>query len=263
MKRMENFVVNAAYATAANQRGLQKPNEDRYICDPQHGIFIVLDGVTRVHAEYAQRPYESAAADVAELFLGTVYDAILQDLQNPQPESLLKNAIRTANETLKPYRNQKTDEQWGFYPSATGFISLLRDGVLYYAAAGDCIGLLLRGSGKQLFGCQWQLEAVDKLQVTKQERYGLYCNHPEAPLSYTVFSGHTSVADTTTYSFLDLHKGDTLLLASDGLANYLKYEPIAKLRKQTPEEMITASAVYDQPPFGSYADDKTVIKIEL
>ena len=263
MKLMEKMAVTAACATAPNQRGLQKPNEDRFVCDPNNGIFIVLDGVTRVHKEYAQHPYQSAASDVAELFLKAVYAAILQDLQNPQPEALLKNAIRTANETLKPYRSQKSEEQWGFYPSATGFVSLLRDGVLYYAAAGDCLAVLLRGSGKQLLGSQWQLEAVDKLQVTKQERYGIYCNHPEAPLSYTVFSGHDTVADTTTYSFLDLHKGDTLLIASDGLANYLKYEPLATLLSQTPEEMIAASGRYDQPPFATYADDKTVIKLQL
>lgn len=263
MKRMENFAVNAAYATAPNQRGLQKPNEDRLLCDAKHGIFIVLDGVTRVHEEYAQRPYESAAADVADLFLEAVYNALLADLQALDPEALLKNAIRTANKKILPYREQKTETQWGFAPSTTGLICLLRDSTLYYAAAGDCIGLLLRGSGKQLFGCQWQLEAVDKLQVTKQERYSRYCNHPESPLCYTVFNGDPSVADTATYSYLELHRGDTLLLASDGLANYLKYEPLTKLRSQTPTEMIADSAAYDQTPFESYADDKTIIKLTL
>jgi serine/threonine protein phosphatase PrpC len=261
MKLLEKLVVAASYSTAPNQRGLQKPNEDRLLCDTDHGIFIVLDGVTRIHEEYAQRPYESAAADVADLFLKAVYDALLADLQALAPETLLKNAIRTANAQLIAYRAQKTETQWGFAPSSTGLICLLRNGTLYYAAAGDCLGLLLRGSGKQLFGCQWQLEAVDKLQVTKRERYSRYCNHPESPLCYTVFNGDPSVADTATYSSLELHRGDMLLLASDGLANYLKYEPLKKLRSQTPAEMIADSAAYDRPPFGSYADDKTVIKL--
>ena len=263
MKLMEKTAVKAICETAPNRRGLQKPNEDRLICDPTNGIFIVLDGVTRVHDEYIQKPYESAAADVAQLFLAEVYAALLEGLSTPDPEQLLRSAIRRANEKLLPYRAQKTEAEWGFFPSATGLICLLRDHTLYYAAAGDCIGVLLRGSGKQLFGCQWQLEAVDKLQPTKQQRYSRYCNHPDASLSYTVFNGDSSVADTLTYSFMDLRRGDVLLLASDGLASYLKYEPLPKLRSQTPAEMLADSAVYDQPPFGSYAADKTVIKIEI
>ena len=260
---LEQWIRGATSATAAHKRDLQKPNEDRLICDPEHGIFIVLDGVTRVHKEYDQRPYESAAADVAELFLREAYAAMLADLQNPEPEALLKNAIRKANEAIRPYRAQKTEDQWGFYPSATGFLSLLRGNRLHYAAAGDCIGVLLRGSAKQLLGCQWQLAAVDKLQVTKQERYSRYCNHPESPLCYAVFNGDEIVPELATYSYLDLHPGDTLLLASDGLANYLKFEPSAALRSQTPQEMLTLSEKFDQPPYANYADDKTVIKIEL
>lgn len=263
MKLLDKLAVKAAYGTAPNQRGLQKPNEDRLLCDTKHGIFIVLDGVTRVHEEYIETPYQSAAADVAELFLEAVYEALLADLHSADPEALLRNAIRTANEKLAAYRAQKTEAQWGFSPSATGLVCLLRERTLYYAAAGDCIGVLLRGSGKQLFGCQWQLEAVDKLQVTKQERYGIYCNHPEAPLAYTVFSGDTSVADTAAYSFLDLHPGDMVLLATDGLSDYLKYEAITKLRSQTPEEMLAASVSYDRLPFASYVDDKTVIKLSF
>ena len=260
---LEQQITGAAYATAAHKRDLQKPNEDRLVCDPEHGIFIVLDGVTRVHGEYDQRPNESAAADVAQLFMQAVYAAMLADLQNPEPEALLKNAIRKANESIRPYRAQKAEAQWGFYPSATGLVCLLRGNTLFYAAAGDCIGVLLRRNAKQLFGGQWQLEAVDKLQVSKQERYSKYCNHPESPLGYAVFNGDDSAAELLTYSFLDLHRGDILLLASDGLASYLKYEPLAALRSQTPQEMLTLSGKFDQPPYANYADDKTVIKIEL
>ena len=263
MKVSEKLAVTASYGTAPHRRQLQKPNEDRLLCDPDNGIFIVLDGVTRVHAEYIENPYESAAADVAEQFLGAVYEEILQRLHEPEPEALLRAAIHTANNKLATYRAQKNEAQWGFYPSAAGVITLLRDNTLYYAAAGDCIGVLLRGSGKQLFGCQWQLEAVDTLQLTKQERYSRYCNHPDHPLSYTVFNGDAFVGDTVIYSWLDLHRGDTVLLATDGLSDHLKYEEIAKLRSQTPAEMLDASACYDHPPFGTYADDKTVIKLSF
>jgi len=263
VKVLEKLAVTASYGTAPHQRALQKPNEDRLLSDPENGVFIVLDGVTRVHEEYIESPYQSAAAEVAELFLEAVYNGLLEGPRGAEPEALLRCAIGAANKKIAAYRAQKAETQWGFFPSATGLIALLRDSTLHYAAAGDCIGMLLRGSSKQLFGCQWQLEAVDTLQVSKQERYSRYCNHPDAPLSYTVFNGDGLVADSVDYSYLDLHRGDTVLLASVGLTIHLKYEDIRKLRSQTPEEMIAASAAYDQPPFGSYADDKTVIKLSF
>ena len=156
MKLLENIAVHAAFASEPHKRALQKPNEDRLLCDPENGIFVVLDGVTRVHAEYEQHPYDSSAADVADLFIEAVHCAILQDLRNPRWDLLLKNAIHEANGVLHTYRAKQSEDKWVFYPAATGIVSLIRNNTLYYAAAGDCLGMLLRGNAKQLFGCQWQ-----------------------------------------------------------------------------------------------------------
>ena len=73
MKTLEKIRYKTEHATASHQRKLAKPNEDRLIVDEERGIFIVLDGVTRVHKEYEQTPFKSAAGDVGDIFITEAY----------------------------------------------------------------------------------------------------------------------------------------------------------------------------------------------
>ena len=81
-----------------------------------------------------------------------------------------------------------------------------------------------------------------------------------------------SVFDFISISSLKLELGDVLVLASDGLNEYLTMEKTSKLREMKPEEIIKSSEElvslscgieysYDKPPFARYADDKTIIKV--
>ena len=81
--------------------------------------------------------------------------------------------------------------------------------------------------------------------------------------TYTVFNGDDEVTVGLEYSFIDLHSGDTLLIGSDGIGDYMKFEKSADLIKQSPEEMINNSAEYDARPYAEYADDKTLIKLSF
>ena len=65
------------------------------------------------------------------------------------------------------------------------------------------------------------------------------------------------------YSFIDIYEGDTLFLATDGIADYLKYEKAQELIRAGAEEMISLSGEYDRPPYAEYADDKTLIKLSF
>ena len=115
----------------------------------------------------------------------------------------------------------------------------------------------------RLFGRAFSasLEALEIQQITKKERYEQHCNHPDHHLSYTVFNGDDIVEVGLEYAYIDVHADDMLLIASDGISRYLKYEKAQLLRTQTPEEMIVRSDKYDHPPYAKYADDKSVIKI--
>lgn len=264
MELFEKIDIKAEWASAPNCREkLKKPNEDRLLFDEENGIIILLDGVTRVHKEYDERPYESASADVGEIFIDVVHRSILENINDPNTENVLMCAIERANSEIREYRKQKTKTDWEFYPSTLGFIGLIRGRVLYYVGVGDCLTVLIRKKNKILLGKEWSLEALDKQVVSKKDRYDIYCNHPENSLSYTVFNGDDSVMSGVNCSFIDLHRGDVMLIVSDGIADYVKYEKSEELVVQSPDEMISLSTKYDVPPYADYADDKTVIKISV
>ena len=260
---LQKNALRADYATKSHTRGLDKPNEDRLLVDGERGIFIVLDGVTRVHSEYEKAPQSSAAGEVGDIFLKEVYAYICEHLFDPSPRLILENAVRLANSKIKEYRKIKSKDEWVFYPSTLGIISILRGKTLHYLSVGDCIGILLRYNSKIIFGRELALEAVDLCNVSKNERYDIYCNHPENHLSYTVYNGDEVVMDGVEYSFVDVHDGDIVILATDGIADYLKFEKVRDLILQSPEEMISNSGRYDAPPYAEYADDKTLIKLSF
>ena len=255
--------LHVEHATKPHGRRIDKPNEDRLLVDKERGIFIVLDGVTRPHGEYETSPFESAAGEVGDIFLKEVYTYICDHLSDPSPRIILENAVKIANEKIKEYRKVKSINEWSFFPSTLGIISILRGKTLHYLCVGDCIGMLIRYNSKIIFGRELTVKAVDLCQATKTERYALYCNHPENHLSYTVFNGDDVVMDGVQYSLIDLHEGDILFLASDGIADYLKYEKVIDLVTKSPESIIEDSGRYDAPPFASYADDKTLIKLQF
>ena len=93
--------------------------------------------------------------------------------------------------------------------------------------------------------------------------YDHYCNHPESPLGYGIFNGDASMAALLDQGVLQIAPGDTVILCTDGLAPYLCNTDVGTLQTLTTEEMLDASVAYDVPPYASYADDKTVIKLSF
>lgn len=263
VKLLEKLSFSVQGATKVNGREVPKPNEDRLFFDEKNGVFMLLDGVTRPDKEYIEAPGESAVGDIGDIVIDVAYRYIIDHLSDSDPENILRGAVGAANMLIKEYRQRKSEKEWGYLPSTIGIICLLRGRTLYYVCAGDCLGMLIRRGTKILFGKEWTLEAVDMLRMTKDERYAKYCNHPENTLSYTVLNGDDLVADNLEYSYLDLHEGDTVILSSDGICNYLKYEKSATVLSQAPEEMIARSAKYDKAPFATYIDDKAMIKISF
>lgn len=263
MKLLEKLTYKSEYFSVMHGRELKKPNEDRLLVDEENGIFILLDGVTRVHKEYESAPYKSSASDICDIFIDEAYRFIMDNLLDSDPERILRGAVMTANIRIREYRKKKSENEWGFYPSAVGFLGIIRDNTLYYANAGDCMVVLIRRGAKILLGREWTVEAVDKKQVTKAERYQIYCNHPENHLSYTVFNGDNNVNEGLECSFVDLHEDDTVIIATDGICDYIKYEKSEDLIKQSPKQMILSSEEYDTAPYSKYADDKTLIKLKF
>lgn len=260
MKTKEMVSEAVDRAIRAHTRNLPKPCEDFLYSDAKKKIYIVLDGITRVHKEYDETPGQSAACEVNEIFAEAVVEFISANLNDPDAELLLRQAVKYGNDKIRENRKKKSLDEWGFYPGTLGIIALLRDSRMHYICAGDCLGMIIRGNTKICFGEQLPLAALEVMKISKKDRYDIYCNHPENALSYTIFNGDVCVPDTCEYACIDLCAGDVVVLASDGIKNYLKYEFAAVIKNTSAGRLIDLSTRYDEPPFGTYGDDKSLLK---
>jgi serine/threonine protein phosphatase PrpC len=260
---MKKLYLNMTSATRQNTRDFSKPNEDFLLTDEENGIFIILDGITRVHAEYDEIPGYSAAAEVNKLFSDVVYGYIKANLTKRDIRKVITDAMILGNQKIAQFRTQKPLDQWQFYPGTLGIVCVLRGRKLHYAYVGDCLGMLLRGSTKIFFGEQQTVKASDLHKPTKAERYDLYCNHPENELSYAIFNGDDTTAAGIESGWLDLYENDRVFLVSDGVAPYIRYENAAAMKDLTAQQILEASTKYDLPPYAKYADDKTAIVLQF
>ena len=249
-------------AGRANERGIGKPDEDMVRTDESSGLFLVLDGITRVHDEY-DGSGRSAACDVNRIFAEAVFGRA-ELARSARSSAELDTALRTmlleANAGLVPYRRTRPLAQWRYYPGTVGILAALRDDRLFCVWAGDCIGLLVRGAERRVVARQQTAESK-RLGYGKDRLYAEVCNHPGHPCAYGIFNGDAEVADLLESSETRLEAGDVVLLSTDGLAGYLQNAPVSELRDFPPARMLDASIPYDRPPYGTYADDKAVVKM--
>lgn len=245
-----------------NSRGLGKPNEDLILIDREQGIFFLLDGITRVHQEYRDHPGHSAAGDVGRIFSEAAHAFLLKHPHMP-PAQLLREAAIAGNNALLPYRRQKSLEEWQFYPGTLGILAILREDTLHFVYNGDCLGMRIRNGETHYFGRQQQTKQLEEMKISKADRYNIYCNHPEHPLGYGIFNGDPQMAELLDSGCLELCSGDTILLCSDGIGDYMQHTDPAILIGQTPEQMLDASTLYDAPPYATYADDKAILKLQF
>ena len=60
-----------------------------------------------------------------------------------------------------------------------------------------------------------------------------------------------------------LEPGDRVIVSSDGLDDYLLFTPVDEIKSLSPDEMLPRSVRYDEPPYAAYADDKSIIIIDI
>ncbi len=258
------FQLSCDAATQVNRRGLQKPNEDYYIADPEQGIFLILDGVTRPHGEYPAVT-ESHALAVSKRFAEVVYGQVVQGHHkirtNKQAKAVLAEAFAAGNRAILQYNQSLSLEAGSFPPGTVAFLGVIVGARLHYAFIGDCLGLLLRDGQRIQLGEQQTKPAFLAGKTDKAELYGSICNNPEHPLGYGVLTGDVRAEQFVRCSCIQLENQDVLLLSTDGMDNYLRYAPCQELCSLSAKELLLASGQYDVPPYAKYADDKTVLKI--
>ena len=239
-----------------------KPMEDFCLCDEQNGIFIVTDGVTQSAEDYALYMGQSDAGAVAELSARTVHETLLACGNSEQ--SLIAGA-RLAIERVAEYN--KTAK--ASFPPATCIVAACLSGDrLSFASIGDSVIYLLRGSAKiQLAEEQTRLPSLYRrlagVKTTKREMYDNHTNNISSPMGYGVILGDLRAMDFLHTASIRLEPGDRVIVSSDGIDSYLLFTPFAQIKPLSPADMIAASIPYDNPPFSDFADDKSIITIDV
>jgi serine/threonine protein phosphatase PrpC len=173
------------------------------------------------------------------------------------------NAVTESNNKAAEFNSGKSVKKLSFYPGTVGIAAVIRNGILYYAYIGDCIGILFRDVQRIKFSEQ-QTEHVNYLKhVSKNELYETICNNPENRFGYGIINGDKRSAHFIKVSHLALEKDDIIFLASDGLSKYLLFEKADNILSSSMENILNSSEVYDIPPYAKYSDDKTFIKISV
>ena len=249
-------------AGTKNNRAAYKPNEDYYIADSENGIFIVADGVTMSAGDYIEGAEKSAAGMSAEIAATSIREALLTEAD---AEAGLRNGLRLAVERCMAMQKEYPTE----YPACAVLVACcIRNGKIYCGYMGDSQAFVLRGNARIML-TERQTARLNSYYAANGNRpdkryiYDHITNHIEHPLCYGVVMGDMRTMDLLSISSMALETGDRVVVTTDGLETYLLYTRLDEIRRKTPEEMIAESAPYDATPYSRYADDKSIITIDI
>ncbi|MCQ2418011.1 MAG: hypothetical protein MJ071_09440 [Oscillospiraceae bacterium] len=255
---VSHALISDACTVRNKRENLVKPNEDYYVEDKTNRIYLIADGVTRPHDEYLHSG-ESLAAKSAQILCDSIQEVLLNEMTEDISASFL-SAMQKGNEKLSLLRQYSPSTF--FYPCTTFIGALIRDNTLFYSNCGDTMGVIIRDQTKITFSERHNAIA-EKLKIQKSEVYQYIHNKIERPEGFAIFNGDSSIGDFLHVGHISLLPHDRIIIASDGLANFLYYTRAETLAEITMNEIITSSEMFDKPPFQSYADDKTVIIIDV
>jgi len=190
----------------------RRDNEDSFLVDVAHGLFVVADGMGG-----------HAAGEVASrLAVEAIAAALAEESSEPDPGQRLAQALRRANEKVI----EATREQKKYRGMATTVVAVLLDGeIAYLAHAGDSRAYLWRGQvlSQLTRDHSWVGERVENGELTAEEAL----RHPLRMMVTRAVGGRPELdAESQQHQ---LAVGDLLLLCSDGLTGMLPDREIARI----------------------------------
>ena len=189
-------------------------NEDTFLVSPDHGLFVVADGLGG-HAAG-----EVASALIAE----TVYRAVTRQLAVAElrPGEILGNAFQEADQAVREYAAEHPECRG---MGATLIVALISPNRAIIAHAGDTRGYLSRGGFLRRL-------TNDHTSVGRLLRSGLLSEdeargHPERNTVSQAVMGEPNL--TPEFTEIDLDQGDCLMLCSDGLWDEVSHGEIERI----------------------------------
>jgi protein phosphatase len=211
---MAEFVIRVGCRSA---QGLRSNNEDRFVADPEHQLFLVADGMGG--QEYGER----ASGMAAEIIPRVVQDRLAA---NDDPDHAVKRALAQANQAIiQASQTQAAGRRMG----TTAVLALQRADQVYVAGLGDSRAYLIRGDHIELL-------TMDHTVAKALERNGTLTpeqakQSPWGNILYKFLGCAEMTEDAEVRPFTPA-AGDRLLLASDGLTNFISDEDLIRGVKQ-------------------------------
>jgi PPM family protein phosphatase len=207
---MADFVLRVGSYSA---QGVRSNNEDRYVVDQEHKLFLVADGMG------GQDCGEQASGLAAEIIPRVVQDRLAAQDDTKQA---VQRALTEANQAIvSAGREQPAGRRMG----TTAVVAVQRENQVYVAGLGDSRAYLIRGqSVEQLTVDHSVAHALVSCGVLSEEEAR------QSPWQHVLhkFLGCAEMLDGAEVKPFTPRAGDRLLLASDGLTNHIRDEDLSQ-----------------------------------
>jgi PPM family protein phosphatase len=240
----DNFLV--AYLTTRS-RGLMEANRSAAI-GPHGAVFAVCDGMGG-----------AAAGEIAsQLAVDIIYERMVEGLENAPSSSRddiarrLVGAVEAAG--LRIFQEAKLDRTrrgMGTTVTAAGLV----DNHCFLAQVGDSRGYILRNQNLAQVTRDQSLvnQLIEAGQLTEEEAETFEHNNI---ILQALGTSDTVQVDLT---YVELHRGDMLLLCSDGLSGMVRFDDIRDIMNSSQEPLEICKALTERANQAGGHDNITVI----
>jgi protein phosphatase len=205
---MAEFVIHFGCRTA---QGIRSNNEDRFVADPEHHLFLVADGMGG--QEFGER-----ASGLAAEIIPRVMNARLAAKE--EPDKAMLDALAEANQAIiQAGRHQPAGRRMG----TTAVVAVQQDDRVYVAGLGDSRAYLIRGDRVEQLTVDHSVAKALELNGTLTAEQAK--NSPWQHVLYK-FLGCAEMPEGPEVRPFEPQAGDRLLLASDGLTNHVTDEDL-------------------------------------
>jgi serine/threonine protein phosphatase PrpC len=249
----------------------RKSNEDSFLADAEHGLFVVSDGMgghaagevashlTIEALGDAARGRQAAAPDADATHPPRVVDPNETAPPGPAPTAgpdLLRAAIADANERVLTSAREKREHRG----MAATVVALLLDGdVAHVAHAGDSRAYRLRAGVLEMLTVDhsWVGEQVASGALGVEEAR----THPLRNMVTRAVGGKPQIeVDVRTTS---VRADDVFLLCSDGLTGMVTDAEIARLLLELPDPLASVPRLVDEANARGGVDNVTVLVVRV
>jgi len=224
---MADFVLHVGSRSA---QGLRPNNEDRFVVDLDNNIFLVADGMG------GQERGEQASGMAADIIPRVVNDRLAA---NDGADEAVRKALAEANEAIvNAGRSQPEGRRMG----TTAVLALRRADQVFVAGLGDSRAYLIRNDKVEQLTVD---HSVAQALVTSGALTPEEARHSPYQHVLHKFLGCAGMVEGAEVCPFSPQVGDRLLLASDGLTNYVSEDDLCAGAKQYPNPQAWAERLVE------------------